>query len=344
MSHQIPEYIHITTKVSDKLSEIIHTLNPDKVGLLVDENTKSNCFPLIEITSDLIVEIESGELNKNLTSCSHIWQQLTAAGFTRKSVLINLGGGVIGDMGGFVASTYKRGISFINIPTTLLSQVDASIGGKQGIDFQGLKNHIGVFREPHAVIIDPIFLETLPKRELISGYAEVIKHALIYDASHWESLRNTPFDQLNWHEIIQKSVSIKSAVVDSDPFENGLRKILNYGHTLGHAIESHLLETEDRLLHGEAVAVGMILEGHLSLQLGMITARDFDQIRQHIHERYQLPSVLPAYEILEPLLRQDKKNKHNDISFSLLEEIGRCSFDQIVTKTQIESSIESYSK
>ena len=342
MSKHLPEYIHITSNIKSTLAETLVDVNPDKVGLLVDENTKKYCLEKIDFSPDLLIEIESGELNKNLTTCTYIWDQLTKASFTRKSVLINLGGGVIGDMGGFAASCYKRGISFINVPTTLLSQVDASIGGKQGIDFQGLKNHIGVFKEPYAVLIDPDFLNTLPKRELVSGYAEVIKHALIYDSQHWKDLSTTPFDQLIWKDIIEKSVAIKSSVVDSDPLEKGLRKILNFGHTLGHALESHLLETENRLLHGEAIAIGMILEAHLSLQLEKIANQEFHEIKEHIRSRYDLPERLPEFDILVPLLRQDKKNEHGVISFSLLEEIGQCSYDQTVTQSQIMKSIEAY--
>lgn len=342
MSKNLPEYIHITSDIRSELIAVLSALNPDKIGLLVDENTKEHCLSRLHQKPDLLIEVKSGELHKNLDTCNHIWRELTSASFTRKSLLINLGGGVIGDMGGFAASTYKRGIPFINIPTTLLSQVDASIGGKQGIDFDGLKNHLGVFKQPHAVLIDPIFLETLPTRELISGYAEVIKHALIFDAKHWQHLTKTPFSELDWMGIIEKSVSIKSEVVANDPLERGLRKILNYGHTLGHAIESYLLETEERLLHGEAVAIGMILEGHLSLQLGKISKEDFVAMEEHIRSRYALPNKIPGYNQLEDLLKQDKKNEHSTISFSLLEEIGRCSYDQMVTQSQIIKSIEAY--
>ena len=183
MSNKLPDYVHFTSNAAQTVREVLHTLQPDKVAILVDENTKEHCLPLLDFKYDILIEIGSGELQKNLDTCRFIWNELTAASFTRKSVLINLGGGVIGDMGGFTAATYKRGIPFINLPTTLLSQVDASVGGKLGVDFDGLKNHIGVFQNPYAVIVDPGFLTTLPKRDLVSGYAEVVKHALIYDAS-----------------------------------------------------------------------------------------------------------------------------------------------------------------
>lgn len=342
MSIKLPEYVHFTSDLKCSLSDVIKDLCPDKIAILVDENTKEHCLPRIQISYDLLIEISSGEIYKNLNTCCQIWNDLTRHAFTRSSLLINLGGGVIGDMGGFAAATYKRGISFINIPTTLLSQVDASIGGKLGLDFEGLKNHIGVFQNPNAVIVDPALLQTLPKRELVSGYAEVVKHALISDADHWDYLINTEFDQLDWREVIPKSVAIKNKVVLSDPLEKGLRKILNFGHTLGHAIESHLLETDNRLLHGEAIAVGMILEGHLSMQLGMISESDFFAIEDHIRSRFSLPDKIPAYSDLIDLLHQDKKNVNSEISFSLLEKIGQCTYDKTVSTAQIINSMEAY--
>lgn len=344
MKADLPSYIHITDDVSSKLQSIIKSLNPDKVGLMVDENTRQHCLNKISLPSDLIIEIKSGEIHKNLTTCSAIWNELTINAFTRKSVLINLGGGVIGDMGGFAASTYKRGITFINVPTTLLSQVDASIGGKLGIDFEGLKNHIGVFNNPQAVIVDPVFLETLPKRELLSGYAEVIKHALIWDATQWESLCTSDFDSFLWKDIIEKSIRIKGSVVTSDPYEKGVRKILNFGHTLGHAIESYLLEGENRLLHGEAIAIGMILESHLSMQLNMLTLEEYEKIKSYIRSCYSLPKELPAYEKLFAIMQQDKKNSNKEINFSLIEKIGKCSYDINVTPSQIMSSMAAYIK
>lgn len=342
MLNKLPEYVHITSDISQKLKEVLRDLNPDKIGLLVDENTKKHCLPLIQINPDVLIEIKSGELQKNLDTCSHIWRELTNTSFTRKSVLINLGGGVIGDMGGFAASTYKRGISFINVPTTLLSQVDASIGGKLGIDFEGLKNHIGVFQNPNAVIIDPLFLNTLSKRELISGYAEVVKHALIFDADHWTQLQIAEFETLDWKEIILKSVAIKNEVVTNDPRENGLRKILNFGHTLGHAIESFLLNSDQPLLHGEAIAIGMILESHLSMQLGMLSETDVKSITGHLKFRFDLPDSIPEYQNLIELLKQDKKNMDEEISFSLLDKVGSCAYDKTVSTEQIINSIKAY--
>ena len=213
-----------------------------KVAILVDENTKRDCLPkLPQFENPIIIEIKSGEENKNINTCNFIWEQLTAQHFDRNSLLINLGGGVIGDMGGFAASTYKRGIDFIQIPTTLLAMVDASVGGKLGVDFNGLKNQIGLFNNPESVLIFPEFLETLPENQLKSGFAEVVKHALISDKNLWEELTSTTFDKLNWEAIILTSIQIKNNIILSDPFEKGNRKKLNFGHTFGHAVESYYL-------------------------------------------------------------------------------------------------------
>ncbi len=257
-------------------------------------------------------------------------------------MLINLGGGVIGDIGGFCAATFKRGIRFMNIPTTLLSQVDASIGGKSGIDFGKLKNHIGVFREPDHVIVCLDFLSTLPDRELRSGFAEVIKHALIHDKKQWDLLNDQSFYDMDWAGIIPQSISIKHSIVSADPLEKGLRKTLNFGHTLGHAIESCLLETEKHLLHGEAVAIGMILEGHLSLQLKWITPTEFEMIAKLLFDVFDLPKTLPIYDDLIDLLHQDKKNADNEINFSLLNRIGSCKYDVNVSDEMIVRSLRQF--
>ena len=236
-----------------------------QVAILVDENTKRDCLSkLPQIESALIIEIKSGEQYKNISTCSFIWEQLTINNFDRNSLLINLGGGVIGDMGGFCAATYKRGLEFIHIPTTLLAMVDASVGGKLGIDFKGFKNQIGLFNNPKAVLISSVFLETLAESELKSGFAEVVKHALISDNSLWLKLKNTPFTDLDWEDIIDTSIQIKNKIVLADPFEKGERKKLNFGHTFGHAIESYYLEKRTPISHGKAVFMGMILEAEIS--------------------------------------------------------------------------------
>ena len=325
----------------EALQDVIQQLKPDKVALLVDENTAQHCLPYFESEQFLIIEIKSGEINKNLRTCEQIWEALTKAGFSRKSLLVNVGGGVIGDMGGFAASTYKRGIRFVNYPTTLLAMVDANIGGKLGIDFMGLKNHIGLFNDPERILIFTDFLKTLPPRELRSGYGEVIKHGLIYDKNYWDDTQNSQFPELDWQKVIQRSVEIKSEVVKEDPKENGLRKILNYGHTLGHAVETWYLNNQKSLLHGEAIATGMILEAHLSFQLDLLDRNDLDEIISYISSIYEDIAIPPMENLME-LMGQDKKNVGNEINFSLLEKIGKCVYDMKVDEKMIAAAINFY--
>ena len=297
-----------------------------KVAILVDENTKRDCLhKLPKIDKSILIEIQSGEENKNITTCNFIWEQLTKNHFDRNSLLINLGGGVIGDMGGFCSSTYKRGIDFIQIPTTLLAMVDASVGGKLGIDFNGLKNQIGVFNNPHSVIINPEFLSTLPENELQSGFAEVVKHALIADKNLWNKIISTSFNELIWEEIIDNSIQIKNKIVESDPLEKGERKKLNFGHTFGHAIESYYLEKGTPILHAEAVFMGMILE----IELAPISEENKQEIKNYILSNFSLPYT-PKKSNLHQYLINDKKNKEGKINFSLLKKIGDCSTDNLL--------------
>lgn len=317
-----------------------------KIAVLVDENTKLHCYPKIKsyLRSHLIIEISSGEENKNITTCNQIWQALTDSAFDRKSLLINLGGGVIGDMGGFCAATYKRGIDFIQVPTTLLSQVDASIGGKLGIDFGHFKNHIGVFQEPVRVLIDATFLQSLPYRELRSGFAEVIKHCLIADKVAWKQLITKNLVQQDWQHIIKHSTEIKAQIVAADPKEKGLRKVLNFGHTVGHAVESFFLNHgEGRLLHGEAIAIGMICEAWLAVQKGFISHMELTEIENYISAIYDRVSI--REEDLEAITEnafQDKKNESGVILCSLLQEIGKANFDVAISAKEIKDSLKYY--
>ena len=302
-----------------------------KVAILVDENTKRDCLhKLPKIENALIIEIKSGEEFKNISTCNFIWEQLTINNFDRNSLLINLGGGVIGDMGGFCASTYKRGLDFIHIPTTLLAMVDASVGGKLGIDFKGLKNQIGLFNNPKAVLISPEFLETLAESELKSGFAEVVKHALISDNSLWVKLKNIPFTELDWEDIIDTSVQIKNKIVLADPFEKGERKKLNFGHTFGHAIESYYLEKGTPISHGEAVFMGMILETEIS----DLSETKKNEIKNYILSNFALPYT-PKKSNLHKFLINDKKNQDGRINFTLLSEIGNCSFDNLFSLDEL---------
>ena len=270
---------------------------------------------------------------------------MTESGFDRKSMIINLGGGVACDMGGFCASTYKRGIRFINIPTTLLSQVDASVGGKLGIDFNGYKNHIGVFNIPEVVMISDAFLPTLPHDELRSGYAEVIKHGLIRNEYYFESLRANGWEDQDWSAIIEKSISIKREVVEKDPKENGLRKILNFGHTVGHAVESFYLDTDKHLLHGEAIAIGMMAEAYLSRKLLGLLPKELDIITEfllHVFDTVEIPDG--DWAGIAELCFQDKKNVGKVINCSLLNKIGSCDYDIPVSSENIIESLSFYNQ
>jgi 3-dehydroquinate synthase len=299
--------------------------------IIVDENTLQHCLPrLMHETENLegaeIIELESGEENKNIEVCTQIWRVLGELGADRHSLIVNLGGGVISDLGGFAAAAFKRGIAFVNVPTTLLAMLDASCGGKTGVDLDGLKNEIGFFAEPRGVFIDPHFLHTLPKRELIAGFAEAWKHALIADAAYWELLRNTePANAEYWESIIKRSVEIKQAVVAADPFETDLRRILNFGHTVGHAIETFYLEQlSASLLHGEAVAAGMICETLLSVNYAGLDSETASEIIHALAGRFpHIPLGDEAGERLVELMRHDKKNYDGQIMLTLLQETGK---------------------
>ncbi|MBL6663709.1 MAG: 3-dehydroquinate synthase [Flavobacteriales bacterium] len=306
------------------------------IAILVDEHTKAHCLDIFleesQINPKLIIEISSGEEHKNISSCEHIWQQLTKAQFDRKSLLINLGGGVIGDMGGFAASCYKRGIDFIQVPTTLLAMVDASVGGKLGIDLENFKNQIGLFKSPKGVYIFPKFLHTLSQRQIVSGYAEIVKHALIADKNYWQLLMKTTIEKINWEENIHHSITLKNDIVESDPFEENKRKILNFGHTLGHAIESYYLKIEKDILHGEAIALGMYLETELS----PLHSERKKEIQDYLKSNFNLVEC-PSLNQLLPFLKNDKKNEHDNINFSLLDDIGSCSYNNEFSIEEIQA-------
>lgn len=272
--------------------------------------------------------LPAGEENKVLEVCFQVWETLTEAGFGRHDLLINLGGGMVTDLGGFVASVYKRGLAFINVPTSLLGMIDAAVGGKTGIDFAGYKNQIGTFAAAQATYIDTGFLHTLPSQEWTNGFAELLKHALIADATLWKELiqiENIPFELRS--ETIQQGVQIKTEIVAQDPTENGLRKILNFGHTIGHALESYYLNTATPLSHGHAVALGLLLESKLSVEQANLTKEEFLSIETRIKSTYAL-QIPDDIEGLWALMQQDKKNDHREVRICLLPHIGSCLFDQ----------------
>ncbi|MFT6054580.1 MAG: 3-dehydroquinate synthase [Roseivirga sp.] len=337
----------IIDKIESTLPLCLKDISHSQLAVLVDENTLANCYPLIKglLPAHLLIQINSGEENKNLRTCEHIWEQMTINNFDRKALLINLGGGVIGDMGGFCAVTYKRGIRFINIPTTLLAAVDASVGGKLGIDFMGFKNHLGFFQEPEVVLIDPIFLKTLSPKELRSGFAEVIKHGLIADQDYYDQVTANGLNVDNWEAVIAHSVEIKNAVVKADPKEAGLRKILNFGHTVGHGIESYYLPTENKLLHGEAIAVGMVCEAYLSKKLLGLSAQHLKQISDTILNIYTEINVRKEDFVgIVELMYQDKKNQGHQLNHSLLREIGSATYDIAVDEKDVIDSLFYFTK
>ncbi|WKN32301.1 3-dehydroquinate synthase [Porifericola rhodea] len=337
--------VTLTSNIDATLKEFFAQHTYSLIGVLVDENTKEHCYPIIKdnLPEHELCQIPSGELNKNLSTCSDIWEWMTKAHFDRKALLVNLGGGVIGDMGGFCAATYKRGIDFINLPTTLLAQVDASVGGKLGIDFQAYKNHIGLFQEPQQVIVYPQFIYTLPKEEIRSGFAEVIKHSLIQDALYWPKLKEAGVAPDDWTAHIDHSIKIKAGVVDADFKEGGLRKILNYGHTIGHAIESYFLETERRLLHGEAIAIGMVAEGILSVKYSGMPQAEADEMSQFLLDTYGYHEISEQEEAdIIGLTHQDKKNEKGVIKCTLLERIGKATYDINISAQDVAEGLAYY--
>lgn len=332
--------------LAESLPAFLDSNDFSAIAVIVDNHTFKFCYPEIKalLPKHTLVRIKAGEEQKHLATCELIWDALTRANFDRHALVLNLGGGVIGDMGGFCAATYKRGIAFAQLPTTLLSQVDASVGGKLGVDFNGLKNHIGVFQQPDAVLVDPTFLTTLSERELRSGFAEIIKHCLIADASMWEQIRRRDLDEQNWPELVAHSVAIKQRIVEQDPTEKGLRKILNFGHTLGHAVETHFLpQPRKRLLHGEAIAVGMIAEAFIAHQKKMIDEVLLTQIEEYVFAVYGNARLTEAD--LEPVLAltlQDKKNRGREVRMSLLDGPGSCAFDVPVTTAEMRRGLAYY--
>lgn len=318
--------------------------------LLVDTHTQEFCLPGFVSQTGLtqleVLVMEAGEEHKTLQTCENLWNQLSERGADRNSALINLGGGVVTDLGGFVACTFKRGIDFYNLPTTLLAMVDASVGGKTGIDLGALKNQIGIIEEPKQVLIDAQWLQTLPQEELRSGFAEMLKHGLISNKDYWEQLKSLPkLEAATLAEFIKPSVAIKKQVVLEDPREKHLRKILNFGHTLGHAIESYYLTHPEkkRLLHGEAIAIGMVMEAYLGVSCCSFSNIAAEEIKKTFAQFYP-PVEIDAQDregILE-LLRHDKKNKAGRVNFVLLKSIGVPEIDVEVPQELFTQAFEFY--
>jgi 3-dehydroquinate synthase len=338
--------IFLGTDVLEKLSEILINKEYSKIFVVMDSNTHKFCWPILSpyIMNYEIIVIPAGEANKTLKYAEIIWAKFQELFADRRAVLINLGGGVISDLGGFCAATYKRGIDFINIPTTLLSMVDASIGGKLGVDFNSLKNVIGVFQNPKYIFINPNFLNTLPQDEKRNGLAEVCKHALIEDKSLFQKLESiTSHDWENAGPLIFQSVKIKVAIVKKDPLEKDIRKALNFGHTIGHAIETNsLLNDEVPLKHGEAVAIGIICEAYISKAIMGLSSSELQRITDYFMQRFpKYKGKLNTAKLIE-VMKNDKKNREGIINFSLLKKIGKVKIDVNCHDELIEKAINYY--
>jgi len=312
--------------------------------VIVDENTHESCWPYLLTSFESLHDAEvivlpKGEDNKVLEICHQVWEAFTNYGIQRGDLVINLGGGVVTDMGGFIASLYKRGLKFINIPTSLLGMIDASVGGKTGVNLGAHKNQLGVFSFPELTLCDPIFLKTLPTEQFVSGTAEMFKHAIISSEKHWNDLKSIDFDNIS-PELIFNSVQIKAEVVDNDPTEKGLRKVLNLGHTIGHAIEGLFME-DHRYTHGECVAWGILVESAISIKLGLLEKSDFVEISDILRDRFPTMTIDNThYDELIALMKNDKKNNSSKINFSLPTKIGVVIFDQQIEEKIIREALE----
>lgn len=340
----LPENIRITAYPGNELRQFIAARKYSRVAVLADENTARFCYPVVadSLPNHSVIKIPAGEQHKTLQTCTGVWQAMTDQQLDRHAVLVVIGGGVAGDLGGFCAATYKRGIDFILLPTTLLAQADASIGGKLGIDFGYYKNHLGIFREPALNLISPGFLNTLPPHELRSGFAEIIKHALISDAALWELIRSKPWQQQDWERLVSHSAGFKADIVKQDPHEKGLRKILNAGHTIGHAIESWFLANKAPILHGEAVAAGLICEAWIAYKRHSLREEELNSITTCILPAFGKLSLAGDLSEIAKLCLQDKKNKDNTILMALLDRIGRARWDVTVMPDEIVDSLTYY--
>jgi 3-dehydroquinate synthase len=341
----LPHPIKLSENPGAYLRLFIQKRGYTKVAVLTDENTVTHCYPLLQefLPPHHLITVESGEVHKTLDTCDDIWTEMTLQYLDRHSVLIVIGGGVLGDMGGFCAATYKRGIDFILIPTTLLAMADASIGGKLAIDFKGFKNHIGLFQEPALNLIHQDFLKTLPKEELRSGFAEVIKHALISDRLLWNEIRSNSVEHQPWEILLRHSAEFKSSVVVQDPKESGLRKILNVGHTIGHALESFRLDLGNPILHGEAVAFGLVCEAYIAHQQNLLSEAEQREIIGYILKTFGKVTLEDHdKDKITRLCWQDKKNKGNVVHMALLDGIGKARWDCEVTDDTIVESLTFY--
>ncbi|TXE20230.1 3-dehydroquinate synthase [Psychroserpens burtonensis] len=343
--------VHFNTNAYTELNNYIEHNKFSKIFILVDTNTHDNCLPkfMAQLETKInieIIEINAGEQNKTIDTCVGVWNALSDLGADRKSLMLNLGGGVVTDLGGFVACTFKRGIKYINVPTSLLAMVDASVGGKTGVDLGAIKNQVGVISSGDMVIIDTSYLDTLPQNQMKSGLAEMLKHGLIVDKNYFDKLTDLSKLTLNdLDELIHQSIEIKKTIVNKDPFEQNERKHLNFGHTLGHAIESYFLShpEKEEILHGEAIAIGIILECFISAEILNLPKQDLEYITKALKSIYKPVTINPSdYDAIIDLLKYDKKNEHGNINFVLLDGIGKPKIDCLVDNELIAKSFEYY--
>lgn len=342
------EQIVNAKKLQDTLHVITERKNYDKLFVLTDDVTQRLCLPLLGEINATNISIGSTDASKDIETLNHVLEELVSHGASRHSLIINLGGGVVTDLGGFAAAIFKRGIDYVNIPTTLLAMVDAGVGGKTGINFGGLKNEIGVFKAPVSVLINTIFLKTLDEANLISGFAEVLKHALLNNEQMWATVLNHNLTSRvinldKWQQMVYENVKVKARYVDEDPLEQGIRKALNFGHTFGHAFESFSFKNANgsSLSHGYAVAYGMICELYLSVvKLGFPT----DKMRQtvtFIKENYGKMAIeCKDYDELLELMRHDKKNSGGNIKPVLLRAIGQPETDMCITEDEAKEAFD----
>ena len=339
------ESIIFTADAGMVLAELLDGTKHEDIFIVADKHTVLFCDRLFEKVDWLpshVTVLDCGEENKSVESVSRIWMMLSKQGARRSSILVCVGGGVVTDLGGFAASTFKRGMRCINVPTTLLAQVDASLGGKTGFNFNGLKNEIGTFSIPEKVIIDPRFLNHLPVRERMSGFAEMIKHGLLSNREYLTRLLNLEHQEMTQEymlELIRRSVTIKNEIVTRDPREQGLRKVLNFGHTIGHAIESLSITRGTPLLHGEAVALGLVAEVYLSVKEKCFPEEIYREVRNFVKQHYPPYPLMDHVDTLYELMLHDKKNERWGVNFTLLSGIGEFSLDNYCSKDLVVEAL-----
>ena len=339
-----------SNNLSADLQRVLNTLQYDRLFILADENSYIHCRHLLNNSAGtgeaVEIVVPPDDINKTLENLSRVWRELTIRGATRHSLLINLGGGMVTDLGGFAAATFKRGIKYINIPTTLLGAVDAAVGGKTGINFEGYKNEIGAFYPAEYVIISSNFFKTLDRSDLLSGYAEMIKHALINSADDWEEILTFSFESIDYvqlNQLLYRSVVIKQKIVEEDPYEFGIRKALNLGHTTAHAFESFALSSKRAVPHGFAVAWGIIVELYLSYKTSDFPKERLKKTVDFIRQNYGILDLsTDNYETLHQIAKHDKKNRGETINFTLLSDIGDVLIDQQVEKSLFFEALDFY--